>query len=206
MREADGRRRKRMAECLTTLVGPIIALSGWGKVLYDHVTSKPKICGRVFQVVLAQMANPAQAEEPLAAFVVYLYLVNRRRNTIHILDYEMEISVARKWTRLSRVSGIHNVHNCFNSASGPIQIENFEANLIYRKNKPVEYGQPLHGWIVFVGPEYLRNSKISAFRVTCIDAFKRSTDFLQRTRGWGAFICCRTFADIKMPVRGPQAP
>src|ERR1035437_150038 len=68
-----------MAEYLTTLAGPIIALSGWGKVLYDHVTSRPKICGRVFQVVLGQMANPAQAEEPLAAFVVYLYLVNRRR-------------------------------------------------------------------------------------------------------------------------------
>jgi hypothetical protein len=151
------------------------------------------------------MANPAQAEEPLAAFVVYLYLVNRRRNTIHILDYEMEIRVARKWTRLTRVYGIHNVHNCFDSASGPIQIENFEANLIYRKNKPVEYGQPLHGWIVFVGPDYLRSSKIKAFRVTCIDAFQKKHRLVTEDKGLGSVYLLQDIADIKVPVRGPQA-
>jgi len=194
-----------MAEYLTTLVGPIIALSGWAKVLYDHVTSRPRICGRVFQVILGQMANPAQAEEPLAAFVVYLYLVNRRRNTIHVLDYEMEIRVARKWTRLSRVYGIHNVQNCFASASGPIQIENFEANLIYRKNKPVEYGQPLHGWIVFVGPESLRNSRIKAFRVTCIDAFQKKHRLLTKDKGLASVYLLQDIADIKVPVHGPQA-
>jgi hypothetical protein len=157
-----------------SIVTLVIALSGWAKVLYDYVASRPKIRGQVFQVMRGQMDDPNNKGKHFEAFIVYLYLVNKRRNTIHILDYELDIKVNRKWINLARVYGIHNVRNSFGAlGGGSIEIRHFEENLIYRKNKPAEYGQPLHGWIVFVGPKDLSSADVLGYRLTCIDAFRK---------------------------------
>ena len=191
-----------MKEYLITIIGFAIAFAGWGKVLYDHVTSKPKIRGRVFNMMRAQMANPVQDGETLAAFIAYLYLVNKRRNTIHVLDYELEAKVDRKWIRLARVYGIHKVKNSFNGAFGKdIQINNFEDNLIYRKSKPVEYGLPLHGWIVFAGPEHLHGTQIPAYRLTCIDAFQKKHVIVTKSEDFENLSLLQDIADIKMSNR-----
>jgi hypothetical protein len=47
-----------MKEYLISSIGFIIAFSGWAKVLYDYVTSRPKIRGQVFQVMRGQMDDP----------------------------------------------------------------------------------------------------------------------------------------------------
>jgi hypothetical protein len=189
-----------MNEYIIPVLSLVIGLSGWGKVLYDLVTSRPKIRGRVFQVIRAQMEDPRKKGANVSAFIAYLYLVNKRRNTIHVLDYEMEIKVGKKWTRLLRVYGIQNVKNSFKSISGSnIEINNFENNLIYMKNKPVEYGTPLHGWIVFVGPDYFYNNKsINAFRLTCIDAFQGRHRIVTEPNEFANVYLLRDIADIKM--------
>ena len=184
---------------LATIIGYVIAFSGWGKVLYDHVSSKPKIRGRVLNMMRALWPNPVQNGETLAAFIAYLYLVNKRRNLIHILDYMLEARVGSKWIKLRRVYGIHKVKNSFDGVFGKnIQVNNFEDNLIYRKNKPVEYGIPLHGWIVFAGPKYLYSSEIPAFRLTCIDAFRKKHVIVSRQEEFENLPLLQDIADFKI--------
>lgn len=188
-----------MKEYLITIIGFFIAFSGWGKVLYDHVTSRPKIRGRIFQVIIAQMADPINTGNSLTAFITYIYLVNKRRNSIHVLDYEMEIKINRKWVRLKRVYGVHNVKNYFNSASdAEIQVNNFEDNLIYRKNRPVEYGLALHGWIVFAASGNIQNNNVHAFRLTCIDVFQKKHRIITNSNEFGNISLLQDIADIKI--------
>jgi hypothetical protein len=189
-----------MKEYLISSIGFIIAFSGWAKVLYDYVTSRPKIRGQVFQVMRGQMDDPRSKGKRFEAFITYLYLVNKRRNTIHILDYELDIKVGRKWIKLARVYGIHNVKNFFGAiGGGNIEIKNFEENLIYRKGKPAEYGQPLHGWVVFVGPEDLHDADVLTFRLTCIDAFRKKHRFETKKDELGPLYLLQDMADIKIP-------
>ena len=186
---------------LTTIIGFSIALSGWGKVIYDHVTSRPKIRGRIFQMIKAQMAHPQDKGKILSAFIAYLYLVNKRRNTIHILDYGLEAKIDRKWVKLARVYGLHNVKNSFSAlAGGDIEIRDFENNLIYRKNKPVEYGQPLHGWICFVGPDHLFHNEATAFRLTCVDAFHKKHCIVTRPNEFEHLYLLQDIADVSVPL------
>jgi len=189
-----------MKDYLIPIVSFIVALSGWAKVFYDYVASRPKIRGQVFQVMMGQMNDPNHKGKRLEAFVAYLYLVNKRRNTIHILDYELDVKVERKWVKLGRVYGIHNVKNSFGAlAGGNIEIKNFEENLIYRKNKPAEYGQPIHGWIVFVGPEELHDADVLVYRLTCIDAFRKKHCIDTKKEELGSLLLLQDMADIKMP-------
>ena len=115
---------------LKTIFAIIVSLSGWGKVLYDYLSSKPKIKGQVFQVMRGQMPLSTISEEKMTAFFTYVYLVNRRKNSIHVLDYELEIKIKNVWKKLKRVYGIHRIQDPhFLDPSGKeIQIQNFQEN------------------------------------------------------------------------------
>ena len=159
-------------ELILKILGIALAFSGWGKVLLDHRSNKPKIIGRVLNVMRGQMSNPENPTQHLTTFTTYLYLLNARKNLMHILDYEMEVFANGKWVRLKRVYGVHNIKNLnfLDPAGNPIKIERFIENLIYRKGEPAQQGIPLHGWIVFGGEESLYKSDILKYRLTCIDA------------------------------------
>ncbi len=188
-------------EITITIIALLIALSGWGKVLYDYITSKPKIRGRVFQVMRGQMNHPQRSEEQLATFLTYLYLLNTRKNSIHILDYGLEVKIKNNWIRLDRVYGIHNIPNMsFLDPSGQeIKIKNFSENLIYKKSVPVEYGKPLHGWILFVGDASLYTEDISEYRLTCIDAYKKHHVIKTKPKEFENIYLLQDLADISIP-------
>ncbi|MBU2226697.1 MAG: hypothetical protein KJ936_03360 [Proteobacteria bacterium] len=127
-----------------------------------------------------------------------------RRPTIHIQDYELSIKVGSKWSKwiqLGRVYGIHGVKNSFDAlAGGKIEIKNFEENLIYRKSKPVEYGQPLYGWIVFVGPTTLHDADVLSYRLTCTDAFRKKHCIYTKKEELGNLFLLQDMADITIPL------
>jgi hypothetical protein len=75
-----------MTEYIYPTITVIIALSGWGKVIYDYLETEPKIKGQVFQVIRGNMDDPNTHSKQLTTFITYLYLINQRKNTIHILD------------------------------------------------------------------------------------------------------------------------
>ncbi len=181
------------------LISSLIALSGWGTVIYNHITSTPKIKGRVLNVMRGNMNDPSKPDQKMATFTTYAYLINVRKNTIHMLDYEMEIEIDGKWIRLKRVYGLQNIqHLSFLATDGTnIEINNFSNNLINRKNLPVEYGKPLHGWIVFAGDIELYNKEVSRYKITCIDAYNERHVFESRPEEFVSIPLLQDMADIR---------
>jgi hypothetical protein len=120
---------------------------------------------------------------------------------VHVLDYEFEVLVSRKWIRLDRIYGIHNIQNLdFRAPDGTeIKIETFSDNLIYRKNIPVEYGKPLHGWIVFAGEESLHSADIPRLRVTCIDAYRKKHIFETSDKEFENLYLLQDMAGVAIP-------
>gem|GEM_PF-1550084 len=154
--------------------GIILALSGWTKVFLDQRSTKPKIKGRVLQVMVGKMINDKEKVKTLTTFTTYVYLLNSRRNQMHILDYQMEVKINKQWIQLSRLYSAESLDSLsFSDSDGePIKIENFNSNLVYKKNEPTRQGVPLHGWIIFCGDSslYELEENAKAYRLTCIDA------------------------------------
>ena len=151
----------------------IIALSGWATLTYNWFTSKPKIKGRIFNVITGDMPDPSDPTKNLTAFNVYLYLTNIRKNTIHILDYELEVDLGEGYTKTERVYGAHTVANwTFTSPTHDMKIPDYPNKLITAKAKPLEQGVPLHGFALFASKEPSEKFKgnVKRYRVTCIDA------------------------------------
>lgn len=181
--------------------GLALALSGWGKVLFDLWVANPRVKGRIFNIMRGQMPEPGVAGQTLTSFVAYLYLVNTRKNSIHLLDFELEAKLNGRWQNLQRVYGIHNVENLTFSApdGAPITVENFSENLIYRKNQAAEFGKPLHGWIVFAGPANLHTSEIQAYRLTCADAYGKKHVFTNTPKDFANLYLLQDMAGISIP-------
>ncbi|MBJ2205682.1 hypothetical protein JFT33_03640 [Pseudomonas carnis] len=146
----------------------MFAFSGWFKVYYDHMSSKPKITGRLLTSMNGQMeVNGKQ----YSSFVVYPYLVNARKNIVHILDYKMSIKLEDGWRVLTPTYGFHKVGKFnFDSSNGEIKIKDFSESLIYTKKDGVQQGIPLHGWLIFLGDENLYGKKVVSYKLICVDA------------------------------------
>jgi len=159
----------------------LVAFSGWAKFLYDISTSRPKINGQIFNVLFGEIDDPENKQVKLTIFLVYLYLTNKRRNNVHILDYELEVDLGSGFEKLERVYGVQNVQNwILLSGMQQIKIPDFTRKLIYSENKPVEYGSPLHGFVLFASRkpqqlyiESVDNGHIHKYKITIIDAFQK---------------------------------
>ncbi len=154
----------------------MVALSGWAKFFYDMFTNKPKIDGRVFNVIIGIMPHPNIPNKTLTSFLVYLYLTNKRKNSAHILNYELEIDLGEGFKEVDRVYGIQNVQNWgFSSQTHSIDIPNLAEKLIYSKVKPVEYGSINQGFVLFASPkpqsDFINAGKAVTYKVTCLDVF-----------------------------------
>jgi hypothetical protein len=155
------------------LTGLALALSGWTKVIYDLTTSKPRVSGRIMNIMRGQARMLEIEDQVFTSFTAYLYVVNTRKSSIHLLDYALEARVGKKWVKLGRWYALHNLKELtFYAPDGaPIVIERFSDHLIYRKDQAAEYGKPLHGWAIFLGPADLHMADIAEYRLRCIDAF-----------------------------------
>jgi len=64
---------------------------------------------------------------------------------------------------------------------------------------PVEYGKPLHGWIVFAGDESLYGENISQYRVTCIDAYRKKHKFKTSENEFENIFLLQDLAGVRIP-------
>ena len=154
----------------------IIGLSGWGKITYDWFTSDPKIVGRVLGVITVDIRAPNHSFEPKTTIMVYLYLINKRKNPVHILDYQLEYDTGSGYQKALRVYGFkEDFQPNFTDQNLEISFPDFGKKLIYNKHLPIEYGTPLHGFALFSTgkKEVDLLNKIKKMKITCIDAFNK---------------------------------
>ena len=179
----------------------IFAFSGWFKVAYDHQTSKPKVVGKLLNVMSAQATSPTKKNYTF--FMLYPYLLNARKNSIHILDYEAFIKVPNKkgWQALNRFYGLDKVSNTtfMSPAGGLIKINGLPSAYIYRKGEPVQQGIPLHGWIPFLGDADLDTVKATEYKLVCIDANSNRHEIVMKTKDIVSLPLLLQIADIELP-------
>ncbi|MEW6614535.1 MAG: hypothetical protein AB1401_03550 [Thermodesulfobacteriota bacterium] len=155
------------------IITTIVALSGWITLLYNWFTSTPKIKGKILNIMTGEWHTP-QFRTPKTSLFVYLYLTNKRKNPVHILDYELEFDISNGYEKALRVYGTQNIDQpSFHSDIQEITIPDFKNKVIYSKNNPIEYGIPLHGFALFATdkPHSDLINKIKKLKITCTDAF-----------------------------------
>lgn len=159
-------------DIIIAALSALFALSGWLTVLYTFISDRPKLNCKVFGSI---QGNVTFHEKNYTSFITYLYVTNRRRNAIHILDCEMEVEIDRKFVKLDRVYGTQNVQNytLTDTRGQIITIPDIHQKWLFTKQKPVEFGTPLHSFVMFVGDVALYQKKLTRYRVTLIDAFYR---------------------------------
>ena len=169
---------------MALIIATIGALSGWGGIFYNWFTSTPKIDGRILGLMTGEWMTP-QFKEPKTGIFVYLYLVNRRKNPVHILDYELQFDVGNGYEKALRVYGTRNMPQpSFGSETQDITIPNFSEKLIYSKNNPIEYGVPLHGFAFFGTDKPHKDimNKIKRIKIICVDAFNNTHEIFYKEK------------------------
>jgi hypothetical protein len=159
------------------IITTFLALSGWGTILYNWLTSTPKIDGRILNIMTAEWHIEPKFNSSKTVIMPYLYIVNRRKNPVHILDYELYFDTGNGYERALRVYGTQNLPEpTFHSQYFDVKIPDFSSKLIYSKNTSVEYGSPLHGFALFATdrPHNEIIGKINRIKIKCIDAFNNS--------------------------------
>ncbi|MGF6127206.1 hypothetical protein QF019_002415 [Pseudomonas frederiksbergensis] len=181
--------------------GVIFALSGWFKVAYDHQANKPKIVGKLLNFLCGEFISPSNKK--YTVFMMYPYLLNARKNSVHILDYEAYIKTPKlkKWQKISRFYGLERVQELiFNSAGGGlIRINDLPAGYIYKKEGPVQQGIPLHGWVPFLADGDLDAMNATHFKLVCIDANSKKHTVIQKTDDLIPLPLLMQIANIELP-------
>src|SRR4030043_2100980 len=112
---------------LTLIIGAVGTISGWAAYAYTYLSDKPKVKGKILQVMKGNMQNPMQPSERLTSFILFLYLTNGRKNAIHLSNYILEIDVGNGFEQVKMLRGISdnlNIHFSY-SKGGEIQIPDF---------------------------------------------------------------------------------
>jgi len=179
------------------VLATMFALSGWFKVYYDHLSNKPKITGRL----LVSLIGIGEFEgKKYSTFIVYPYLVNARKNVVHVLDYELHAKIPSGWRKLISAYGAHRLKDIsFGTASDEIKIPKFNEDLIYRRKEAVQQGIPLHGWLLFLGDVSLHSTKISSYRLVCIDANLKRHVIVTKVKHLTNLNLVAQVADIEFP-------
>lgn len=175
----------------------MFALSGWFKVYYDHISTKPKITGRLLTSINGIMNFKGK---DLSSFVVYPYLVNARKNVVHILDYQLHIKLADGWQRLDAAYGFHKAERfTFDSSDGEIKINDFSESFIYKKKDGVQQGIPLHGWLIFLGDSRFYGQEVISYKLVCVDANLVKHDVLTKSKRLQPLPLVAQIANIEFP-------
>lgn len=182
---------------ISFIITTVISLSGWVVFLYERWTAGPRIKGKVLTVITGKLDKP----KPLTSFLVYLYITNLRNNSVHILEYGMEVEYDKGFQRLERVYGIDNVPNwTFTDNNGKeIVISDFKNKLIYKNRNPVQYGELYCGFILFAGKNELYNNKAKRFRITCTDALGNKHKFTSTPKEFCNLYLLQELAGIVFP-------
>lgn len=187
-----------------SIISLCLAISGWGKLIYDHIMNKPKIQGRVFPAMVGQFAMHVQPNNKtlMTGFFIYLYLINSRKSSVHVLDYEVEaIFTDGDHVKLQRGYGLEKLDKVhFSDLTGnKIEIPDLNKKLIYKKAKAVEYGTPVHGFLFMMGAADLFNKSVAGYIIIVEDALGKKHNIKVSKSEFGNLSLLSELAEFDIP-------
>jgi hypothetical protein len=151
------------------LAAAIGGLSGLATVVYERISQRPKIGGRVFQAIKGKTVIRGRK---FTSVIVFLHLTNNRRNPISILEYELEAFVDDDWLPLPRSYGANLEQQALTDAAGR-SFTITKDTMVNWKPQAIAHGVPLQGFIQFLADENLYAKTVTAWRLTLVDEFDR---------------------------------
>jgi hypothetical protein len=148
-------------------------LSGWIALIFDRLSERPKIRGRILQVMRGQFQNPENSVETLTSFTLFLYLTNTRKSRAHLIDYALSISTARfRFQKMKLGRGIPpDMKFHFNYQGRELNIPDFTKRLLHRQSEAIEFGVPFIGFLLFGGDLKFYKADIRRYKMICTDVF-----------------------------------
>jgi hypothetical protein len=189
---------------LTLVIGVVGTISGWVAFCYQYFSEKPKIKGKLLNVMRGRMKNPENLSENLTVFTLFVYLTNARKNAVHVRDYILEVDNGNGFKKMKIIHGNLSGFR-FDCADGEIQIPNFEQGVIYRQSKPIEYGVPYYGYLIFGGDLKYYDSEIKRYRVTCVDVFDNKHTITTKPDKFRDLFYLQEVFKIKFPNLEPNS-
>lgn len=149
---------------------------------------RPKIQGRVNQVVLKRIRTPVDPEgKQTLAILVHISLTNRGRDPIYVMEYDIDCDTGQGYRRLERFQYVTEL------TLPPIQgfkveVDDWRKLQVFYPYRPVEFGSPLTGFLVghfsleqpMANPQADIEKHLESIRrvsVTLKDVFHKSTQF-----------------------------
>jgi hypothetical protein len=145
--------------------------------IVQNYMNRPKIRGSVFSVLRGEWVNPERGLDK-AVFWPYVSLTNYHQNAIYPLDYEFEADFGEGYVKLARIYGdwskVLPEFLWFTGQDGEkFKMQNLGKHLLYKNTKPIQYGDFIHGFVMFAGDLDLRRREIIRAKFTCIDFFRK---------------------------------
>jgi hypothetical protein len=149
----------------------LIGFSGWVTFLYTYLSGRPKIKGKILQVMRGNFPNPGNPSETLASLTLFLYLTNARKSAVHLVDYELYIDAGEGFQQMKIVRSSPDAIFHFAYSGRELEIPDFNKRLLFRQIRPIAFGVPFIGFLLFGGDVRYYTAKIRKFKLVCTDVF-----------------------------------
>jgi mannose-6-phosphate isomerase-like protein (cupin superfamily) len=162
-----------IATLVVSVVSVSVAVAAYFSARHDP---RPRIRGSINAVLHAPLALPDGRE--ITAIMLHVTLTNSRQNPTHVVSYDLEIERDVGPARLRRLSRVREFPAL---QSGDRRIRLTDDVLLYRPPRPVEYGAPLVGVVVFYIEEPdVSEDSITRYRFSVTDIFGQTFDIEDR--------------------------
>lgn len=147
-----------IASLAVSIISAAVATAAF---IVARLDPKPKIKGQINTILHSPLGLPDGRE--ITALMLHVTLTNSTKNPAHVMSYRLEIDRGRGREELPRLKRLYALPAL---TAGDQRIILDEKVLIYRPPRPVEYGAPLIGMIVFyleepgVGEEVIKEYKL----------------------------------------------
>jgi hypothetical protein len=163
-----------IAKNLVTIISIVLALSGWGTIIYEYIQSKPKIKG---EIILGVQSYISINNLDWIVYSPYIFLTNLRGNPAYIKTIYLEYNYNGETIRVEPFYTIQEriIDSIYSKKiTNQIDFNIVVNNSIFKKNLEIKYGYPLQGFISFpIKKEHKEHFFNTEYTLIIIDIFER---------------------------------
>lgn len=149
---------------LAAAISLISAYAAW-----RTVRPRPQIKGKITGAWRIGATFPGGRQG--AAFLAHVVLTNASTHPVHLLGYWLEIRVAGKWHKATRISHYSAFTLPELTIAGSYTVRIQPNDLLGWPPKPVHHGAPMMGFLLFVVEDLSNDAAVLGYRLTVQDVF-----------------------------------
>lgn len=156
------------ASLLISILAVVISLIS-SYAAWRTVRPQPRLKGKITSIWRIGATFPGGRRG--AGFLAHIMLTNASTHPVHLLGYWMEIRVAEKWRKATRISHYSAFTLPELTLSGSYTVRIKPGDLLGWPPKPVHHGAPLMGFLLFLVEDLTDDEAVQDYRLTLQDVF-----------------------------------